>query len=486
MLVAASSFGAAPGDAPAVTATPPKRLSVVRVNVTNQAYDFGKPWGKRTPVTKQALGAVLEHNRVLVTGEMMSNATFVELELPDGSRKAPAELESVDYEANLALLKCTEPGFLEELVPLQLTSATVGDQVAVWQLEANGNLLATKGTMTTAEVIRYSMADSSFLIYKVSATLQAREGSYTVPIVKDDRLIGLLARYDSQSSSVDVIPTPLIEHFLKDAAQPPYKGFPRAGMSFAPMRDPQLRRYAGLHEPGGVYVTEVTAESGAGRAGLQKGDVIARVDGIAVDQDGNYQDATYGRIAISHLLSVNHYVGDTVKFSIWRKGEAKELAITLSHRSPRDYVSEPYIVDRPPTFYILGGMVFQELSRQYLREWGVDWTKKAPEDLVYMDRYQSELFKEPGRKIVFLSRVLPTDATLGYEDLHFLVVTKINGQEIKRLADVPAALAKMTDGIHKIEFDTDPGEIFLNAEDIARSDSILTKSYRLPALKRLE
>jgi hypothetical protein len=179
-------------------------------------------------------------------------------------------------------------------------------------------------------------------------------------------------------------------------------------------------------------------------------------------------------------------VGDTVKFGIWREGAAKELTITLAHRSPRDFVSEPYIIDRPPTFYILGGLVFQELSRQYLREWGVDWTKKAPEDLVFLDRYQSEMAKEPGRKIVFLSRVLPTDATLGYEDLHYLVVTKINGQPIEKLTDVPAALSKSADGIHKIEFDTDPGEIFLNAEAIATSDRILTKTYRLPALKRLE
>lgn len=487
LLFAASTvLAAAPGDAPAVTATPPRRLSVVRVNVTNQAYDFGKPWGKRTPITKQALGAVLDHNRVLVTGEMMSNATFVELELPDGSRKAPAELETVDYEANLALLKCTEPGFLEELVPLQLTSASVGDQVAVWQLENNGNLLATKGTMTTAEVTRYSLAESAFLIYKVSATLQARESSYTVPVVKDDHLVGMLARYEAQASTVDVIPSPLIEHFLHDAGQPPYKGFPRAGMSYASMRDPQLRHYAGLRESGGVYVTEVVPDSPAGAAGLEKGDVILRVDNTPVDQDGDYVDPTYGRIAVSHLLSVNHYVGDTVKFGIWRKGEAKDLSVTLAHRSSRDYVSEPYIIDRPPTFYILGGLVFQELSRQYLREWGVDWTKKAPEDLVFLDRYQSDLIKNPGRKIVFLSRVLPTDATLGYEDLHYQVVTKINGQKIEKLADVPDALTKSTDGIHKIEFDTDPGEIFLNAEDIATSDRILTKTYRLPALKRLE
>ena len=35
-------------------------------------------------------------------------------------------------------------------------------------------------------------------------------------------------------------------------------------------------------------------------------------------------------------------------------------------------------------FYILGGLVLEELSRQYLKEWGQEWMKKAPEDLVYL------------------------------------------------------------------------------------------------------
>lgn len=470
-----------------VTAEAPRQLSIVRVNVTNQPYDFGKPWGKRNPYTRRAIGALIAGGRVLVTGELVANANYVEFEAPDGLRKVPAEVESVDYEANVAVLRTSDPEFLKPFAPLELTTATVGDTVSVLQLENNGNLLTTKGVMTTAEVVRYPQEDM-FLIYRVTASLQARESSYTVPIVKDGKLVGLLSRYEAQSSNVDVIPTPVIEHFLRDVAQAPYKGFPRAGMSFAPTRDPQLRRYAGLNgkTTGGVYVTEVLPGGPADLAGLVPGDVILRVDGQTVDQDGNYTDSTYGKIALSHLLSVRHYTGDTVKFSVWRKEGPQELQITIAHRSPQDYVVDPYIIDHAPKFYILGGLVLQELSRQYLREWGPDWLKKAPEELVYFDREQNDLYKGAGRKIVFLSRVLPTDATIGYEELHHLVITKINGREILRLTDVPSALAKSTNGLHKIEFDSDPSVIYLNAAQIATSDVALTKSYRLPSLKRLE
>ena len=128
----------------------------------------------------------------------------------------------------------------------------------------------------------------------------------------------------------------------------------------------------------------------------------------------------------------------------------------------------------------------QELSRQFLREWGADWVKKAPEDLVYLERQQGELFKEGGRKLVFLNNVLPTDATVGYEDLAYLIITKVNGQEIKSLQDVAKALTKPTDRIHKVEFTTAPSMIFLSAKQVETSNEILAKVYRLPTLQQLE
>jgi len=39
-------------------------------------------------------------------------------------------------------------------------------------------------------------------------------------------------------------------------------------------------------------------------------------------------------------------------------------------------------------------LIFQELSRQYLREWGPNWLKEAPQRFVYLDRFQWELFPE--------------------------------------------------------------------------------------------
>jgi S1-C subfamily serine protease len=471
-----------------VDVTPTKQLSIVRVSVTNQPYDFRRPWGKRNPYSRRAVGAVLPNERVLVTAELIANANYLEFEAAEGGQKVPASVESVDYECNLAVLKTSDPTFLKALKPLELTVANVGDELAVWQLEANGNQLITRGTMTNADVARYPIDESMLLMYRLTVSLQFRDAAFTMPVVKAGKLVGVLTRYDPQSSNGDIIPTPVIEHFLRDVAQAPYKGFPKVGVSYSGTRDPQLRRFAGLKEAkdGGVYVTDVLKGGPAALAGIEKGDVILRVDDQPVDQDGNYNDPTYGRIALSHLLSTRHYVGDALKFSLLRHGAPKDVTVTLAHRALESFMSPPYILDRAPRFYILGGLVLQELSRQYLKEFGNDWWKKAPEELVYLDRQQNELGRDGSHKVVFLNRVLPSDATVGYEELNHLVVSKINGIELKSLNDIPAALEKVTDGVHKIEFASDPGTIYLDAQQVVQSEAILAKTYRLPRLKRLE
>ncbi len=472
----------------AVEVIPEKVLSVIRVNVTNQPWDFTRPWGKRPPFSRRAIGTVLAGGRVLVTAELVANANYVEFETPEGGQKVPASVDVVDYEANLALLKTDDTEFLKPFKPLEVAAAAVGDTLSVWQLEATGNLLVTRATMTTAEVSRYPIDDMPLLIYRLTTPLQFRDSSFTLPVVKDEKLVGLVMRYDTNTNNADLIPGPVIQHFLTDAAKPPYKGFPRSGITSAQTRDPQFRRYIGLNgaTSGGIYATDVLPSGAAAAAGVEKGDVILKIDGQAVDQDGNYKDADYGKISISHLFSTKHFDGETVKVTIFRKGETKELELKLAHRPVESYVIEPYVIDRAPKFYVLGGLILGELSRQYLREFGNDWMKKAPEQFVYIDRQQQELFKDGPKKIVFLNRVLPSDLTVGYEELSQLIVKKINGVELQSLADVPGALLKAIDGLHKIEFDGEPTVIYLDAAQVAASEAAFMQKYRLPALKRLE
>src|SRR5256886_3395978 len=407
-----------------------KPLSLVRVNVTGWPYDYFRPWQKKAPVSKRALGAVLRQGRVLVTADLVANENYVELERAESGEKIAAKVEVVDYEANLALLEPVEKKFLDGLSPLELALDTVvGDRLSAWQLEPTGALVVTEGLVTTVQMMHYPMDVGQFLTYRMSIAMQYRENSYTVPLVKNNKLAGLLLRYDSRSQLLDAIPAPVITHFLKDVQTEHYRGFPSVGFSFFPTRDPQLRSFAGeTGKPAGVYVTSVEPNMPAAKAGLQVGDIVTAIGNNEIDQTGNYVDPLYGKIEFTNLITSHTYAGDALALKIQRDGKPWQLNITRDHRSAQDYVVPPYNLDQPPAYYVLGGLIFQELSRQYLKEWGGNWQKDAPQRLVYLDRFQSELFPEGKQRVVILSQVLPANSTIGYDDFNYLVVKQVDGK----------------------------------------------------------
>ncbi|MDQ6625891.1 MAG: PDZ domain-containing protein [Verrucomicrobiota bacterium] len=473
----------------AVPAVKPKEVSLVRVNVTGQPYDYTRPWQKKAPFSKRALGAVLPKNRVLVTADLVANQNYVELERAESGEKSGAEVTVVDYEANLALVEPTDKKFLDGLTPLQLALDTVvGDRLAALQLEQTGALVVTEGLVTTVQMTRYPAEVGQFLTYRISMSMQYRDNSYTIPLVKNNKLAGLLLRYDPRTQVLDAIPAPIIAHFLKEADGENYRGFPSAGFSFFPTRDPQLRKFAGQSgKPAGVYVISIEPNSAASKAGLQVGDIVTSVGNNEIDQNGNYVDPLYGKIEFTNLISARAFVGDTVPIHLQRDGQAMQLGLVLEHRTAKDYVIPPFNGDQPPPYYVLGGLVFQELSRAYLREWGANWQKEAPQRFVYLDRFQSELFPEGNRRVVVLTQVLPANSTIGYDDFGFLTVQKVNGREVKSLRELADAVKHpLEGGFIKIETEEDPKQLELDANEVTQEAPAVQQNYGLPALERLQ
>jgi len=460
--------------------------SVIRVNVTRQGYNFRRPWEQLASKTHTAIGVIIAGPRVLVTASLIANHRYIELEKIDTGEKSRARLEEVDYEGNLALLKPERVTFLKGMQPVQLTvDAKQGDELQVWQVKPNGIVTPGTGTIPAIEAALYSYRNY-FLTYRLNGSLQYRFGNITMPVVKDGKLAGLVMRYDAKRQTINVLAAPVIKHFLADISDGKYMGFPTTDVKIVSTEDPHLRRYTNIPDTvGGVYVEGVTPRSTAAKAGLRKGDIIIEIAGYPIDSRGNFEHPIYGKMALSHLLRCEFHVGDKVKHRLYRAGKLLNIEILADHRRPEAFLIPPYIIDVPPRYYILGGLVLQELSVPYLRTYGKRWTLKAPIHFSYYEKNQDFLENDSRQKIIFLSGVLPTSYTVGYESLSNIEVIRINNQVVARLEDVHRALENPVDGFHKIEFKQRPKIIYLNPMEIPKINEQIKQRYRIPVLQNL-
>ncbi len=476
--------------APAMAQKSAPEKSLVRVNATLQDYSFLRPWEKGAPTPRRGLGAVLEGNRVLITAEMCVNSTFLELEHPSSGARATARIAGIDYEANLAVLEPVdaETKVFEGLEALSLDESVVpGDTCEVWQIEDNGNGVSTDVEVLRVDVGRYFIPGSVFLLYQVKGSLQARTNSFTLPVVKDGKLVGMLLSYSSKEQTASVLPAPIINAFLADLSDGNYEGFPNLGIALAPTLDETLREFTGIADKeGGIFVREVSKGSSADQAGIEKGDVILTIGGQTIDPRGNYDHPKYGKLSFSHLVRGGAKVGDTVKLELIREGKPLSLDVPLARKRAEDFLIDPYMFDRGPKYLIFGGLIFQELTLPYLESWGEDWTNRAPFNLVYANA-DPQPYEEAGReKLVFLSNVLKTPSTLGYESVNSVVVTKVNGIFIRNIRDLAAAFAAVpSDGLHTIEFDDYPMVIYVE-DRTSRLVNQQLLQYGIGQLERLE
>ena len=455
--------------------------SIIRVTVTSQGYQFHRPWQQRRPTTQTGIGAIVPGGHVLVTASLVANHRYIELESIDTKTKYRAKVAVVDYEANLALLKPVDEDFLNGRHPLDIANPiSSGDALTIWQVKHNGNIIPTTGKVTSIELRAYTKGNF-FLAYRLNSALQYGANNLTLPVVRGSRLAGFMLRNDTSGQTIDVIATQVIRHFLKDAQKPNYRGFPRAGFHYGPMLDPQLRRYIGLPEDiNGIYVQKVIKGGPAATAGLATQDVITRIGDYAVSNTGQYDHPLYGNSSIVHLIRTVYHDGDTVPFQIYRKGEIVTLNIQLNHRQPDEYLVPPYVVDRQPQYLIVGGLIFQELSVSYLREYGKEWSSRAPVDLVFYQQNQDYLNGDRREKIIIISRVIQTPFTIGYGNLSDLVVTHVNGRTIRNLADVASAMKAPQGEFHKIEVEQTPGILYLDPKEVPLIHQIIRERYRIP------
>src|SRR3990172_2425487 len=183
-------------------------------------------------------------------------------------------------------------------------------------------------------------------------------------------------------------------------------------------------------------------------------------------------------MAAGVLLRDGRRPGDTVEVVVWREGERHRLAMPLQRMPPEEDKVPPYDSGRGPDYLVVGGLVFQELHGAYLATWN-DWRRRAPPRLIVALEREGALPTPERPRMVLLASVLPDAANRGYEQLHDLIVERVNGRTIGSMSDLRPAFAGPGGSFHVIEFL--PGQttrrIVLDVVEARASEARIHEAY---------
>ncbi|MCJ8167527.1 Do family serine endopeptidase [Pontibacter sp. E15-1] len=380
---------------------------------------FGDGFGDRVPRGPQmgsGSGVIVASNGYIVTNNhVIDKADKIEVVMDD-KRKMTATLVGTDPTTDIALIKVDA-----DKLPTLRYGNSDDLQVGEWVL-AVGNPMNLTSTVTAGivsakgrniNILRTSANDMSIesFIQTDAAVNPGNSGGALVNLNGD--LVGINTAIASSTGSFAgysfAVPSAIVSKVVDDLLK--YGEVQRAllGASIREI-DAAFAEEQKLKSLSGVYINEVTENSGAKEAGLKGGDVITAINGVTVGKS-------------SQLLEqiARYRPGDKVKVTYVRNGDEKTANVTLKNLN-----NSTELVKRSKAKAItFDGATFEPVSRQEMTKLGITGGAKIAS-------VRSSKFRDTGMKEGF-------------------IITKIDKYPVDEPADVAKILKNFDNGVVYIE-----------------------------------
>jgi len=424
--------------------------AVVKIYCVTNKYDYFEPWQKTGQNSRNGSGCIISGKRILTNAHVVANQTFIQVRRAGEARKYTAEVEVVAHECDLAILKVNEDSFFSGVKPIDIGSlAEIRDKVAVYGFPEGGDKLSiTEGVVSRVENRKYTHSMAELLACQIDAAINS--GNSGGPVIKGDKLVGVAFQSIKGNDAENIgymVPTPIVDHFLTDIRDGKYDGIPDIGIAWQDMENADIKsKYAMTAQQTGVLVNNIYPDSPA-MGILETEDIILSIDGKTVENDGTIEFREGERTSFNYLIQ-NKYINDTLELNVLRKNKILTLRVKLS-KPPNPLRLVPYEqYDVAPTYFILGGLVFQPLTVNFLKLWGDKWYHEASKNL--LNQYYYGQPTEDEREIVVLSKVLADEINVGYHNLHDKIVYYVNDKRIANMNDLVDAFESYRGKYHVI------------------------------------
>ncbi len=463
------------------------RKSLVSVIVYKQEPDVHDPWKEKIVHTEEHVGTVVyleeaEEKGILIQASAITHAKRIEMRLISGTELVELKTHFADFELNLALLKPVEEDKLDELRALPFSDEELAIEDEVYLHKIDNSILISRHAAPLRSIGFGERGDtSSYPVVNYIFKFPRKDLGWSEPIIRKGKLVAMAVAQDSQDY-VHAIPGPIIDHFLNDDLSKNYQGFPTLGIQISAHVSPYMREALGVETIGsqGALIGQVKPYSPFYNK-IKEGDVLLSIDGVPINARGNFSHPVWGEFASGAIL-YKYYAGEKIKIEVFKDKKRQKFEGILNRYNSNTQLIPYYDYSETIDFLIVGGLVFQELSRSYLRAWGNNWSGDAPSALVYLWTYKNHSINTKDR-IIVLNQVLGDPFNKGYQGMANAPVKLVNGKKVHSLDELREALnhlsVKDSESYARILLDYGEGEIILGYKGMAEANARIAKNYAI-------
>jgi len=457
------------------------RKAIVKIKNVSQRPDYASPWLEKDFSIGRGSGVIIPGNRILTSAHVVSDSRYLEVEKEDSGTPYGAVVSHIGHDCDLALLEVLDPGFFQGTTSLDFHREIppLGTMVEAYGFPVGGRrITVTRGVVSRIDYTLYHHTARDYhLIAQIDAAVNP--GNSGGPVLRDGKIAGIVFQGVQPSENVGhVIPITVIDHFLEDIADGRYDGYPDLGIVTVNLLNPAYRSFAGLPEGKTGVAVAALLEGHSARGLVNPGDLLLEIDGNPILNDGTI--LIEGESYFLEEVVERKQAGEEVLLEIFREGE--EIAVPIPLRKSREPLKTGNEYESKPEYLIFAGLLFQPLSREYLKAVNGNSSDRSDPRLVYYFNYynQDRIYRERP-EIVVLSRVLAAPVNQYYSGIAQRVVDRVNGAEIYALADLERAFTRPERGCHLVEFAGGGPPVVLDAAAAAEEHGKILERYRIPA-----
>jgi len=460
--------------------------SVVLIRCVKQDFDYTTPWKQEAMSQGSGSGFIISGKRILTNAHNVSNWKYIELRKENIAKRYPARVAFIGHDCDLAVLAVDDQTFFDDTIPLELAGLpTVNTTVSTYGFPVGGNRISvTEGVVSRIETDTYvhSGADSHLVIQTDAAINPGNSGGL---VIQNGKVVGVAFQGLRMADNIGyMIPTTVVEHFLKDIEDGKYDGFGSLGVLLYPgLHSDSYKDYLKVPPDQDGVVVIATIMHSSVESMLEPNDVITQIDDYNVDNDAMVR--IHGlTLHLSEVIEAKQ-IGETVDVTFYRRGERIKKTATIALNRPIFEYARQY--DRPPRYVCFAGLTFVPATRNFLETWGREWLNDIPYYLRYLFNNSMQLNTDRQRKeYVVLSEIMPDEVSSYCGDFKDLVVETINGVAIRSLDDVNEAFKHPPGDYHCLKFMGENRTLPIDAKKALDRQQLILNKYQIPAESRLE